>query len=121
MCKLRLERVIFDDISTIGDLYVNDEFYCNTLEDKYRGELTDASQKVYGQTAINCAIYKVVFTISKHFNNKLMPELLNVLCFTGVRLHSGNKAEDTEGCILCGLYDENKPDWISESKDKLLN
>lgn len=82
---------------TIGKLYIDDNYFCDTLEDVVR-----SGEKVYGQTAIPAGKYKVKKTYSPRFKKKL-PEILNVPGFSGVRIHSGNTAKDTEGCLLLGL------------------
>lgn len=93
--KILLKRLHKTDKSTIGELYVDGKLECYTLEDVERQE------KVFGKTAIPKGTYEVIMTMSNRFK-KMMPLLLNVEGFTGVRIHSGNKAEDTEGCILLG-------------------
>lgn len=85
---------------TIGDLYLNGEWFCNTLEDIVR----PAGQKIYGETAIPAGKYKVIKTMSPRFK-KLLPLICDVPGFAGVRIHAGNTAADTEGCVLVG---ENK-------------
>jgi len=107
--KLHLIRDIFTKKTTIGKLYINDTFLCNTLEDVIRPE----NQKVFGKTAIPSGIYKVIIDFSNHFNKEL-PHILNVPNFEGVRIHPGNKPEDTEGCILVGIKGDT-PDWINNS------
>lgn len=98
--KMKLRRTFKGTEYTIGKLYLNDEYFCDTLEDVVR----PAGRKIAGKTAIPAGEYKVVLTESKRFK-KLLPLLINVPNFTGVRIHSGNTHHDTEGCILVG---ENK-------------
>ncbi len=95
---------------TIGDLTINGIFFCNTLEDTIRklvdlnkdGDFDDKNEgKVYGETAIPRGIYKVILSYSNRFK-RILPELLSVKGFAGIRIHSGNKAVDTHGCILVG-------------------
>ena len=99
--KLLLHRQIFSDKSTIGTLYVNGLKECHTLEDRDR-HLEDGGEKVYGETAIPRNTYKVVITYSNRFK-KPMPLLVDVPQFEGIRIHPGNVAEDTHGCILVGV------------------
>lgn len=98
--KIKLKRTFKGAEYTIGKLYLNDKYFCDTLEDVVRPE----GRKIAGKTAIPTGEYKVVLTESKRFK-KLLPLLINVPNFTGVRIHSGNTHHDTEGCILVG---ENK-------------
>lgn len=107
--NLVLQREILSDKSTIGQLSVNDERLCYTLEDKVRPILV----KVDGQTAIPAGRYRVAIDLSARFK-KLMPHVLDVPNFEGVRIHSGNTSEDTEGCILVGLT--KGTDFIGESR-----
>ena len=105
--KLTLIRQEFTDISTIGELLIEGEHFCFTLEDPVRDE------KVYGMTAIPYGTYEVVVTYSPRFK-KNMPILKNVENYEGVRIHVGNTADDTEGCILVG-YTKGK-DFIGGSR-----
>jgi hypothetical protein len=88
---------------TLGSLFVDGEFECFTLEDVVREvpELAVEKWKVPDETAIPTGTYDVIVNMSEHFQ-KLLPLLLNVPGFEGVRIHSGNVAADTEGCILVG-------------------
>jgi len=93
--KLQLKRKIFTDDSTIGELSIDGVFVCYTLEDKVR------DKKIYGITAIDYGEYEVIISYSNRFK-QFMPLLLKVPNFEGIRIHSGNKSADTEGCILVG-------------------
>lgn len=106
--KIKLVREIFNENSTIGKLYLDGTFECYTLEDKVREE------KIPGKTAIPYGSYRIVIDFSNRFK-KLMPHLLDVPGFTGVRIHAGNTENDTEGCILLGKETDSKS--ISSSKD----
>lgn len=81
---------------TISQLFVNGQYLCDTLEDCLR-----TGEKVPKKTAIPRGTYEIIWTYSNRFK-RFMPLLLNVPNFSGVRIHSGNDSEDTEGCILCG-------------------
>ncbi len=107
---LHLSRIAKKASYTIGKLYIAGQYFCDTLEDPVRslidknsdGDFDDAGEgKVAGKTAIPAGTYKVIFTMSNRFK-KIMPLLVDVPGFAGVRMHSGNKPEDTEGCILTG-------------------
>jgi hypothetical protein len=93
--ELLLKRLHKTDKSTIGELKVNNTFECYTLEDVEREE------KVYGETAIPKGRYEIVISYSNRFK-KFMPLLLNVPKFEGIRIHAGNTAKNTLGCILVG-------------------
>lgn len=117
--ELKVIRKTFTDISTIGELSVNGKFFCYTLEDKVRdsnndGDLLDkGEEKVYGKTAIPKGKYEVIINYSERFKQQ-MPLLLNVPGFEGIRIHIGNKSEDTHGCLLLGT--QKSKDFISNSK-----
>lgn len=98
--KIRVIRNQFDSVSSIGSLYIDGVFQCFTLEDVDR-KLESGGTKVYGDTAIPRGIYSVRVSFSNRFQTRL-PELLDVPGFDGIRIHAGNTAADTHGCILVG-------------------
>jgi hypothetical protein len=100
---LELKRDPSADGCTLGKLFVDGQFECFTLEDVVR-EVPDqqvSQWKVPNQTAIPSGTYTVIVDFSNHFQ-KPLPHILNVPGFDGVRIHSGNTAADTEGCVLVG-------------------
>lgn len=105
--KITVERKEFESY-TAGSLFIDNVWFCYTLEDKVR----DA--KVYGETAIPYGTYDVIVTMSARFK-KPLPLLLNVPNFTGVRIHSGNTKENTEGCILVGM-DNGADGFLGDSR-----
>lgn len=109
---LAIVRKFFTDKSTIGELYVGLEKVCYSLEDTVRKD----GIKVYGKSAIPAGRYEIVLNYSNRFQ-KFLPLLLNVENFEGVRIHPGNRPEDTEGCILVGkTHNVDQPDYIFESR-----
>lgn len=102
-----LNRIAKKAKYTIGKLYINDQYFCDTLEDTDRGltqsmtEQQIGSKKVYGETAIPTGTYRIIISYSNKFK-KQMPLLLNVPGFAGIRIHSGNTEKDSLGCILVG-------------------
>ena len=99
---IRIDRYILTEEETIGKMYLNNDYFCDTLEDTYRGQdLTNL--KVYGATAIPNGTYKCKLTYSIKFGNTY-PELFNVPYFEGIRIHSGSSVRDTDGCVLTGKY-----------------
>lgn len=105
--ELLVKRTTFTEESTVGELYVNGKFECYVIEDKDRGLTKDMplatieQKKVYGKTAIPKGRYEVAITFSNHFQ-KYLPLLLGVPGYEGIRIHSGNTAADSLGCILPG-------------------
>lgn len=94
--ELTLQRKTFNEKFTLGELFIDGVFFCYTVEDKVR------DVKIKAVTAIPYGNYKVIVNMSNRFK-KEMPLLLDVPFFEGVRIHSGNTAEDSEGCILVGM------------------
>lgn len=105
--KLELKRIAFRNTYTIGKLYINGKYFCDTLEDYNRdfnkdGDLNDKGEiKVFGETAIPYGTFKVIMNMSNRFK-KIMPLLLDVPHFAGIRIHAGTKPEHSHGCILVG-------------------
>lgn len=105
--EILLQRVAKKDKYTIGKFYVNNQYFCDTLEDTDRGltqsmtEQQIKSKKVYGETAIPTGTYRIIISYSNRFK-KQMPLLLNVPGFSGIRIHTGNTEKDSLGCILVG-------------------
>jgi hypothetical protein len=93
--RLTLVRKIFTPESTIGDLFIDDHMFCHTLEDTVRRN----GEKIKNETAIPFGKYDVIVSYSPKFQ-RLMPLLLNVPNFSGIRIHGGNRASDTSGCII---------------------
>ena len=112
--ELKLIRIYKGEDYTIGQLYINGEYFCDTLEDKVR-VLNEYEDKVYGETAIPYGRYKVIISYSNHFKKK-MPELLNVEFFKGIRIHSGNHKDHTDGCILVGECRDVEEGYIYNSR-----
>jgi len=98
--KLELKRDVFADTFTLGTLLANGKHLGFTCEDTDR-KLEDGNEKIYGKTAIPRGKYKVIISYSQRFK-KPMPEVLDVPGFSGVRIHGGNVAEDSLGCVLLG-------------------
>lgn len=84
----------------LGKLFVDGKLLGQTLEDQDR-HLEDGGEKIAKETAIPRGRYKVQLSFSNRFK-RIMPEVLDVPQFKGVRIHGGNTEEDTEGCPLLG-------------------
>lgn len=107
LMDITVNRMTFTENSTIGELWMDGKFFCYTLEDTCR------NHKVDGKTAIPAGRYQLTIDYSEKFSRD-MPHLLEVPNFEGVRIHWGNKPEDTEGCILVGTG--KTTDFITGSK-----
>lgn len=107
--KLTLKRIALRPTYTIGKLYIDDVYFCDTIEDTVRdlnknGKFDNGEKKVHSKTAIPYGIYEIKWTYSPRFK-KYTPQLMNVPSFEGIRIHAGNTSADTEGCLILG---ENK-------------
>lgn len=100
--KLLLKRIAYRPAYTIGKLYVDNVYFCDTLEDTVRD--LNREPKIPERTAIPAGEYQVIVNRSPKFGREL-PRLLDVPHFEGILIHRGNTAEDSAGCILVG---ENK-------------
>lgn len=118
--ELLLKRIALQDTYTIGKLYVNGTYFCDTIEDKVRdlnkdGDLNDVGEgKIPSLTAIPYGKYEITLKVkSPKFSLKpsyswcggYLPRLINVPHFEGILIHAGNTADSSAGCILVG---ENK-------------
>ena len=117
--EIKIVRDTFTKESTIGKLYLDGRYFANALEDVVR----PAGVKVPNQTAIPAGRYRIIWNKSSRFSLKaghpvFMPLILDIPGFAGVRLHSGNTAADTLGCILVG-YDRHE-NSISRSRDAIV-
>lgn len=115
MTKLLLKRIALKDTYTIGRLYVNGEYFCDTIEDTVRdlpekcpdtprGANCTCRGKVYAKTAIPADTYRVIVNYSPKLKREL-PRLMDVPHFLGILIHRGNTERDSAGCIIVG---ENK-------------
>lgn len=114
--KLTLKRIALKPTYTIGKLYIDDNYFCDTLEDTVRdlnkdGKFNNGEKKIKGKTAIPYGTYEITTNVvSSRFKNRVwakpyggkIPRLINVPSFDGVLLHPGSSAEDTSGCLLVG-------------------
>ena len=121
--EILVKRIAKKETYTIGKMYIDGKYFCDTLEDKDRGlsqSMTEEEirkRKVYGLTAIPTGAYKVIVNYSERFG-KLMPLLLDVKGYAGVRIHSGNTPADTLGCILVGR--NTAKGMVTESRNTFL-
>lgn len=109
--KLTLIRDDCGPGRTLGTLRIDGVYFCQTLEDEDRRLEADPAAKIPGETAIPRGTYRVIIDHSQRFGRD-MPHILDVPGYEGVRIHSGNTAADTDGCILVGNV---------RSGDRILN
>jgi hypothetical protein len=108
--EILVKRLYKTSAYTIGKMYIDGQYLCDTVEDCDRGlkqSMTSqqiAVKKVYGKTAIPAGRYKVTLTFSNKFK-RVLPLVNDVIGFLGIRIHAGNTADDSLGCIIVG---ENK-------------
>lgn len=115
--ELILKRTFKGPKYTIGKLYIDGSYFCDTLEDVDRGLKSSTpigeilSKKIKGQTAIPTGTYQITLNVyspkfgikpAYQFCGGKVPRLLNVPGFDGILIHIGNTPEDTMGCILVG-------------------
>ena len=117
-----LKRIAKKPTYTIGKLYIDGKYFCDTIEDKDRGLTSSMSveeikkKKVYGETAIPTGTYTIVLNVQsakfaksewyiKNCHGARVPRLINVKGYDGILIHAGNTAKDSYGCLLLG---ENK-------------
>lgn len=99
--KVKILRSALWHDYTLGQMFINERYVCDTLEPPVREE------KIPGSTAIPYGRYQVEVTHSPKFKRRL-PLIKNVTNFEGVRIHRGNSVKDTSGCVLVGEWDGNK-------------
>ena len=109
---IELKRRKSDEFCTIGDIYINRTWFCNSLEDIAR----PSGIKIPNKTAIPAGEYIVTLDWSGRWQ-KTMPHIIGVSGFEGIRIHAGNMANDTSGCILIGITDETHPNIVIHSRD----
>lgn len=88
---------------TEGELFNGEKKLCDTLEDRAR-TIKSKTDKIIGYTAIPSGTYNIKWTYSPKFR-RCTPELEQVPWFTSIRIHAGNTADDSSGCILTGIKD----------------
>ncbi len=117
---LTLNRRWFTNKSTMGELLLDGEFQCHTLEDTIRDPNKDGvlqkDEKVYGETAIPAGTYEIVISFSDKFKKKL-PMLMHVPHFDAIRIHSVATAKHTKGCIGVGNRVPDMLDFVANGRD----
>lgn len=108
--QLELKRIALKPTYTIGKLYIDGNYYCDTIEDKVidlnkNGKFDDGIDKVMHETAIPYGTFKVIVNYSPKFKREL-PRLLNVPYFEGILIHNGVTQNNSSGCIIIGKNTE---------------
>ena len=121
--ELILTRIAKKKGYTIGRLSIGHTHFCDTLEPTWR-DCAHGGRKIKGQSAIPEGRYAVVISWSPKMK-KWLPILLGVPMFSGIRIHTGNTAKDTEGCILVGQNLKkgmvlNSNTWLHRLKQKIV-
>lgn len=113
--EIKVIRNILTSEYTVGKLYIDEEYICDTIEDRCR-KIEKKEDKIYGVTAIPHGRYPVILDYSPKYS-KLMPHILDVPYFEGIRIHCGNSDEDSLGCIIVGEYCPGVAGgWVSNSR-----
>jgi len=104
--KLLLVRVFYGKTYTIGRLYIDGVYFCDTIEDVNRdlnknGQFDNGEQKVQDKTCIPFGTYKVIANWSNRFKRRL-PRILDVPSFDGILIHNGVNETSSSGCIIVG-------------------
>lgn len=107
---LTLKRQWFTETTTSGILLINSVYSMYTLEDVAR----PFPVKIPKKTCLWPGDYRIMLDQSQRFG-RIMPHIMDVALFTGIRIHPGNVEADTEGCILVGY--ERGPDTVWRSRE----
>lgn len=97
--KITLKRHESGAVSTLGEFYIDGKPVCFCIEDRDRQLETHPDDKVMHETCIPRGTYQIIITYSNRFKREL-PLLVDVPGFTGIRIHAGNSAADSSGCLL---------------------
>lgn len=130
--NIEVVRRIRKEDHTVSDMYIDGQYFCKVLEDVDRGlKSTDPLSKIQAvkvkhETAIPSGVYRLALTFSQKYG-QIMPLIMNVPGFMGIRIHSGNHKDHTSGCLLVGQDYNPKTKSITNSRStfrslmKILN